>query len=247
MTKTPGRVTQAVQKDGKEGKAFRFEALLQWPEITAALNGGSAFEAYKGAYDTAYREARAGFDTRTVTKFKLSAGSGEAHAEKYGRLMLYADLEYSNGTKGVISEEVEWSVDQPSVATVAYDKGSKITRAHLIGAGKVKITGKLVSGGKTFEDAMTVSVNPPKIKIVPTLSGNYAVGLELQLTARTETWPAIASSDIVWSTKPPGIVKIDQNGNTVMLKPGQVEISVTEKTKSKPARASAKIKVVANR
>ena len=243
LTKTIGRVAQQGRKDGKEGKDFRFEALLQWPEITAALNGGTAFEAYKGAYDTAYREARSGFDNRTMTKFKVSVG-GEAHAEKYAWLPVYAEVEYSNGTKDIISQEVQWSVDDPSVAAVAYDKGAKITKAHLVGAGKVKVTGKLVSGDQAFVDSLAFSVAPPKIRIAPALGGNYAVGLELQLIARTDTWPAIADSDVVWSASPPGIVKIDEKGNLLMLKPGKAEISVIEKTKTKPARASVKINVV---
>lgn len=244
MNKTLGRVAQAGQKDGKEGKPFRFDQLLDWPEIRAALDGGSAFEAYKAAYNTAYREARGGFDTRSVTKFKIAAGGGELHAEKYGRLMLYADIEYSNGTKGTISEEIDWSVDQPSIATVGYDAGAKITRAQLIGAGKVTFTGTLRSEGETFVDSMTVNVNPPKLKIVPELRGNYKVGLEMQLTARTETWPAVPHSAVEWRASPPGIVKLDPTGALLMLKPGDVEISVTEKTKIKPARASVKIKVV---
>ena len=59
----------------------------------------------------------------------------------------------------------------------------------------------------------------------------------------TESWPALSSDWIVWSSSPPGIVDIDQDGNAVMLKGGDAQIVVTERETS-PVMATAKIKVV---
>lgn len=241
MAKTVARARNAGLKDGKEGGEPRFNALLNWAEVQRALNGGTAFGAYKAAYEAGYAEGHGSFETRTIKTFKVSA-AGAKKGEKYGQLSLYAEIEYSNGTKGAISEEVRWSADPATVATVAYDKAARITRAKLLQTGKLTIKGTFVSAGKTFEDTLTITIDPPKISIVPAI-GTYAVGAQMRFVARTETWPAVPAGSVVWSASPKGIVKIDQDGNAVMLKVGEAEIAVTE-SEASPVWATSKVKVV---
>jgi hypothetical protein len=249
------RAKQAGMDAGKAGKESNFLALANWPELEAVRQRSfdkevqadfdfqKVWDEYKSAYDQGYAEGRKSDETKTVEKFQI--GERSITAQKYGRRPLYAKLVYSNGTDSVVSEGVEWSIDKPLIADIAFDPGAKATFAQLIGVGSAKIKAKFVSGGRTFDDSIPITVTEPKIRLVPE-AGSYEVGARTRFVARTDEWPALPAGSIVWSTDPPGIVDIDQDGNAHMLKAGDTEIVVME-SETSPIRVTAKIKVAAKR
>jgi len=204
---------------------------------------------YQTAYNEGYRDGRKTFDTRTVKDFQI--GNGNITQERYGSVNLFARVEYSNGTKATLSEEVTWSSDKPSVADVP--KGKAV--AQLVGVGDAKISAKFVSGGQTFDRAIKVTVTSlAGLQIRLLIKGRHnntsldglsvAVREELQFTAYTATVDEVPASEITWSSGEPSVVKIDpDSGKAVALKGGDAQIFVTEREFSLRAQPSMWIHV----
>ena len=156
------------------------------------------------------------------------------HSAKFeqGDTELFA-AEARDAAGALLSEPIDWTSSDPSVATVANGL------VYGVAPGTATITA--TSGA--FSDFAVVTVHPRVVfmEILPIGKQTVLLGTSLQLTARAEgPDEETVEPAWVWSSSNPGVATVDQNGFVTTVGLGETDITVTFKA----VKATKEIKVV---
>jgi uncharacterized protein YjdB len=148
-------------------------------------------------------------------------------------VQLAAKATFNNGQEHDVTQTVNWSSVNPSFATVGNTAGSNKGLVHTVKIGTAIIHAvDPVTGVSNSDQDGTVTVLPPitSLTITPNV---VTIGkpLTFPLKAngnRADNSRSNLSSRVVWTTTPPGIVSIDQNGVITPLVRGTVTVSAMD-------------------
>jgi trimeric autotransporter adhesin len=136
----------------------------------------------------------------------------------------------SDGAKANISEKCDWSVDDPTVASVDNvlpDKG-KVTGLLFGGTSTVRVTCGLFTDSAFIQiigDLEEVEVTPAELEGQVLrekqfrANGHYVGGFKLDITR-----------EVFWSSTNPAVAEVDEEGLVVFLAPGEALIGATATT-----------------
>jgi len=169
---------------------------------------------------------------------KLELSPKEVTSENYATRVVQAKLIYADGTNSWIGPQAKWTSQDPKVVEMSSLSAQQFT--NMKGVGKSKITAQFKFAGKTYEDSMTITVTPPKLRITPD-KGAYKVGDKVQFLASTEFASKLTRKSVTWDAFPMGSVMIDGEGNAEMRQEGDAEVTVSDRHSSSRATAILKI------
>ena len=132
--------------------------------------------------------------------------------------------------------EINWSVDDPTIATID-DAGL----VKPVKEGEVTVTARDVATGLTQTGVIkiTKAFNPNEVEpssVAVTGETSCIVGYSIRLSA--EVLPAGVSQEVTWSVSPEGYATIDENGVLTGIKEGTVRVKATTVAGTKKVSSS---------
>lgn len=139
--------------------------------------------------------------------------------------------------EGASADNLEWTSDKESVATVGATTGEVEGKA----IGKAKITVKVKDTDVSAECEVTVVAPDPTDVTLATTSIELAIGDTQTLTATPIPTDA-STADFVWESNNTDVAIVNQSGKVTAIKAGKATITVTLKDGSKSATCEVTVK-----